>query len=229
MEGHAMQCVERYLELACKDINGLKPVSTPCLDDHNFTDAEFESKGELASVCSKIVLKCLWLARLCRPSILWAVSHLARNVTKWNQACDKRLARLIAWIYHTRDYQQLSYVGDQLQDCFLAYYADASFADDLQNSKSTSGGMLFVVGPNTCCPVGWICKQQGAVSHSSSEAEIISLDMGVRMLGIPSLLLWDIIVEVFAYDTSKLPRTQSKDLNTQIKESKDSLNTYLSN
>ena len=33
-------------------------------------------------------------------------------------------------------------------------------------------------------PDNMFCKKQGAVSHSSSEAEIISLDAGVRMEGL---------------------------------------------
>ena len=32
-----------------------------------------------------------------------------------------------------------------------------------------------------------MCKKQTSVSHSSTEAEIISLDAGLRMDGIPSL------------------------------------------
>ena len=45
--------------------------------------------------CSQIVLKCPYLARIGRPDILWSVNKLARTVTKWTRACDKRLARLI--------------------------------------------------------------------------------------------------------------------------------------
>ena len=42
----------------------------------------------------------------------------------------------------------------------------------------------------------WMCKKQTAVSHSSTESEIISLDAGLRMGGIPALHLWDLIVAV---------------------------------
>ena len=45
-------------------------------------------------VCSEFVLKCLYLARIGRPEILWSVNRLARSITKWTKACDKRLARL---------------------------------------------------------------------------------------------------------------------------------------
>ena len=42
-----------------------------------------------------------------------------------------------------------------------------------------------------------MCKKQTSVSHSSTEAEIISLDAGLRMDGIPALDLWDLVTEVF--------------------------------
>ena len=42
-----------------------------------------------------------------------------------------------------------------------------------------------------------MCKKQTSVSHSSTEAEIISLDAGLHMDGIPALTLWDLVIEVF--------------------------------
>ena len=39
-----------------------------------------------------------------------------------------------------------------------------------------------------------MCKKQTAVSHSSTESEIISLDTGLRLDGLPAL---DLIVSVF--------------------------------
>ena len=41
-----------------------------------------------------------------------------------------------------------------------------------------------------------MCKKQTAVSHSSTESEIISLDPGLRLDGLPALELWDLIVSV---------------------------------
>ena len=41
-----------------------------------------------------------------------------------------------------------------------------------------------------------MCKKQTAVSHSSTESEIISLDTGLRLDGLPALELWDLIVPV---------------------------------
>ena len=107
MEGHAKKCVERYCELANKTTQQLYEVSTPCIDDHHLKEEEMKSVGELSQVCSQIVLKCLYLARIGRPDILWSVNKLARSTTKWTRACDKRLNRLISYIHHTCEFKQL--------------------------------------------------------------------------------------------------------------------------
>ena len=41
-----------------------------------------------------------------------------------------------------------------------------------------------------------MCKKQTAVSHSSTESEIISLDTGLRLDGLPALEQWDLVVSV---------------------------------
>ena len=61
---------------------------------------ELKSGGELSEVCSQIVLKCLYFARIGRPDIPRSVNKLARSITKWTKACDKRLNRLISYIHH---------------------------------------------------------------------------------------------------------------------------------
>ena len=82
------------------------------------------------------------------------------------------------------------------KQCRLGLFQDSDFAGDLEDSKSTSGGTLCLFGSNTFVPIRWMCKKQTAVSHSSTESEIISLDAGLRLDGIPALDLWDLIVSV---------------------------------
>ena len=79
MVGHAKKCVERYCELENKTTQQLYKVSTPCIDDHHFKEEEMKSVGELSQVCSQIVLKSLYLARIGRPDILWSVHDRLRN------------------------------------------------------------------------------------------------------------------------------------------------------
>ena len=208
MEGHAKKCVERYCELANRTTQQLHKVSTPCIDDHHFKEEEMKSVGELSQVCSHIVLKCLYLARIGRPDILWSVNKFARSITKWTKACDKRLNRLITYIHHTCEYKQYCHVGNPAKQCRLGLFQDSDFAGDLEDSKSTSGGTLCVFGSNTFLPISWMCKKQTSVSHSSTESEIISLDARLRLDGIPTLDSWDLIVSVLGNTTQNHDRTE---------------------
>ena len=191
MAGHAKKCVERYCELANKTTQQLDKVSSPCIDDHHFKEEEMKSVGELSHVCSQIVLKCLYLARIGRPDILCSVNKLARSITKWTKACDKRLNRLISYIHYTTEYRQHCHVGNTAKQCRLGLFQDSDFAGDLEDSKSTSGRIFCVFGSRTFVPISWMCKNRTSVSHSSTESEIISLDAGLRMDGTPALDLWD--------------------------------------
>ena len=194
MEGHAKKCVERYCELANQTTQQLYNVSTPCLDDHHFKEEELKSVGELSKVCSQI-LKFLYLARIGRPDILSSVNKLARSITEWTKACDKRLNRLISYIHHTCEYRQYCHVGNTAKQCRLGLLQDSDFAGYLEDSKSTSGGTLCIFESHTFVPIRWMCKKQTSLSHSSTESEIISLDAGLRMDGIPRLTcgIWSLL------------------------------------
>ena len=111
------------------------------------------------------------------PGILWSVIKLARAVTKWTQACDRRLARLISYIHHTSDFRQCCHVDNTAQHCRLGSFQDSDFAGDLEDS---SGGVLCIFGSRTFVPISWRCKKRTSVSHSFTESEIISLDAGLR-------------------------------------------------
>ena len=155
---------------------------------YHFKEEELESVGELSQVCSQIVLKCVYLVRIGRADIRWSVNKLARSITKWTKACDKRLNRLISHIHHTCEYEQYCYVGNTAKKCRLGLFQDSDFAGDLEDSKSTSGRTLCVLGNHTFVPISWMCKKQTSVSHSSAESEIISialdfLDLIISVLG----------------------------------------------
>ena len=137
--------------------------------------------GELSNVCCQIVLKCWNLARIRRPDIPWSVNKLARSITKWTKACDKRLSRLISYIHHTCEYKQYC------QTMQTGLFQDSDSAGDLEDSKYTSSGTWCIFGSHTFVPISWMCKKQTSVSHSSTESEINSLDAGLRLDGIWSL------------------------------------------
>ena len=170
MAGHAKKCVERYRELANKTTQQLYKVSTPCIDDHHFKEEETKSVGELSNTCSQIVVKCFFLARIGRPDILWSVNKLARSITKWTKACDKRV--------NTNNIVMLEILLCNADwDCYrtLTLREILKIQNPLQEEHCT------------------------AVAHSSTESEIISLDTGLRLDGLPALELWDLIVSVLGH------------------------------
>ena len=106
-----------------------------------------------------------------------------------------RLARLISYIHHTSEFKQSCHVGNTAKQCRLGLFQDSDFARYLEDSKSTSGGLLCIFGSQTSVSINWMCKKRTSVSHSSTEAELISLDADLRMDGIPALDLWDLVKE----------------------------------
>ena len=96
--------------------------------------------------------------------------------------------------------------GNTAQQCRLGLFQDSDFAGDLEVYKSTSRGILCIFGSHTFVPISWMCKKQTSVSHSSTESEIISLDAGFCMDGIPALTLWDLVIEVFHSVPNRIDR-----------------------
>ena len=158
MEGHAKKCVDRNCELANKTTQQFFEVATSCMDDHHFKEEEIGSVGELSTVCSHIVLKYLYSARIGRPGILWSVDKLARAVTKWTKACDKLLARLISYIHHTCKYRQYCYVEAPAQQCILGLFQVSDFAGDIEDCVDMECTMTGTpVTPNPKCLVSGPC------------------------------------------------------------------------
>ena len=141
MEGHAQKMRRAILRTGKQESGAaLQKVSSPCLDDHQFKLEELESVGELSEVCSQNCLKkaCTW-HELEDLTCCGRFTSLQGQSPKWTQACDRRLARLISFIHHTKECQQCCHVGNTAQHCRLGLFQDSDFAGDLEDSKSTSG------------------------------------------------------------------------------------------
>ena len=134
------------------------------------------------------------------------MNKLARAVTKWTSACDKRSARLISYIHHPSEFRQYCFVVNTAQPCRIGLFQDSDFAGDLEDSKPTSGGPLCFFGSQTFISTSWMCKKQTLVIHSSTEAELTSLDAGLHIDGIPALDLFG-----FGYRSLSLWRRPMKE------------------
>ena len=97
MEQFIVQRVETYLTAASITRDSLKYAATPFLDEDRFVEAgSAVNTGALQPIASSVLMKVLHGARMARFDLLKAVTNLAKNVTKWNENCDKRLHILYA-------------------------------------------------------------------------------------------------------------------------------------
>ena len=135
MEGHAPKCVERYFELANEKV-GLYKVSSPCLDDHQFT---------------QIVLTGLHL----RPDILSG---------QWTNLLDQspngqELATNVwqDWFptYHANDYRQYCHVGQRGSALSTGFNSRLRLCWRHWGFKINFGeGLVYLGKPNICPWVG---------------------------------------------------------------------------
>merc|ERR1712004_273133 len=73
-------------------------------------------------------------------------------------------------------------------------FADADFAGCTDTQRSTSGLHLAIRGPNSCFPIAGVSKRQTCVSHSTPEAEMVSMNHALRHCGLPCLDLWHVLL-----------------------------------
>ena len=169
-------------------------------------EEENGSVGELSTVCSQIVLKCLSLARIGRPDILWSVNKLSRAVTNWTKACDKRLARfdLLSYITHVNTGNVVLWEtqhNNADQDCFKTLVQETLKTRSQQQEELCA----FLEAIRVFQSVG--CARNKLQFRTVQQNPKSSLDAGLRMDGISALDLWDLVIEAFHSSTNQTNKT----------------------
>ena len=74
-------------------------------------------------------------------------------------------------------------------------YPDADLAGDAETARSTSGMWLEIEdGHGHSFPVEWSSKLQTVVSHSTPEAELVSMSRSMREFALPVQGMWTQLV-----------------------------------
>ena len=113
----------------------------------------------------------------------------------WSRAQDKKLFRLICYLDTSAHYRLIGRVCDPAHLLKLLLFVDADFAGESDSSKSTSGGLLVLVGPNTWFPIAAVHRTQTATSRSSTESEVVSFAESFFSEAIPALDLLELVLE----------------------------------
>lgn len=115
----------------------------------------------------KIIGKLLYLSNRTRPDIAAPVSALARYQDNASEEHWKAAKQIMRYLRGTINLGiHFNYRGDNI----LHGYADADFAGDTDDRKSTSGIIFMLNGG----PIHWKSKKQSSVSLSTTESEFIS-------------------------------------------------------
>ena len=217
MKQFLQQCLDRYVELAGPNIT-FKKVATPFHDDKiaRPVGTESEKRGELQPIASRILMKVLFAARMARYDLLRATQGLASRVTKWSSECDKGLHRLMCYIHSTLDKTMVGFVGDAPDQCKVWLFADSDHAGE-HDSRSTSGCVLALVGPNTYYPLTAFSKKQTSTAMSSTEAEVTAANLAMRAVGLPSSCLWSVIRNAGGDDQHNANSTLHRGVETSAK------------
>ena len=111
----------------------------------------------------------LFIARISRPDILYAVNILNRFCSCYTVLHWKYLLRIVVYLYHTSDLS-LTYTANPNARPLLGY-CDSSHGDDKQDGTSTCGYLIYFFGNLSA----WAVAKQVDVSLSTSEAEYKTL------------------------------------------------------
>ncbi len=121
MEDFILQSCEAYTNLTGQN---LKEAASPYFADGNLCETDWLTKGQLEGSASKILMKLVWLARLSRPDLMKGISDLTRRVTCWCRADDKRLYRLVCYLWPTRTHKLFGRIADPIGDLKLVLYTE---------------------------------------------------------------------------------------------------------
>ena len=154
-----------------------KPVGTPIETSAKFAIAKGTDQNVDPTIFRQIVGSLMYLMVATRPDIAAAVSIISQfsaNPSDQHLQGAKRILRYLRGTAKLR--LSLGPNVDDQKPLQLVGYSDASWGDDINTRKSTSG-YVFYLGKG---PISWISKKQSAVALSSTEAEYMAVTQATK-------------------------------------------------
>ncbi len=163
---HIQEILKRW---GLSDCNPCSLPISPGIQMHKDQDHKLDSNSDYRSIVGSL----LYLSTTSRPDISTAVSIASRYLEKPASSHLKLVKGILRYLRGTIG-TSITYSGEG--ELTLECYADASYASDQDDRKSTSG-YLFLLGG---APISWLSKKQTTVALSTLEAEYIALCLATQ-------------------------------------------------
>ena len=171
-EEHISVDMTAYIEKCTEGKVFDRPATSPAREDLFDEPEESAPLGEEDRVSfHSNVAQLLYLCKRTRTESLCAVSHLSSRVSKSTEDDDKKLCRVLNYLYHTKDRKMRLKKGSSVD---MEAFIDASFGSHA-DGRSRSGIALTMCGGIVGA---WSAKQK-LNTKSSTEAEIVGLSDGL--------------------------------------------------
>ncbi|MFN0318528.1 MAG: reverse transcriptase domain-containing protein [Burkholderiales bacterium] len=160
-------------------MSNAKPAPTPFASGTELTKDQCPSTGEDRAAMRDIpysvaVGSLMHLVSGTRPDIAFQVSQLARFMTNPGRAHWEAAKHLLRYLKGTRE---LGITFTRTKPTLTLHgYVDASWANDADERKSTTGYVMFMANG----PVSWKSRRQKITAASTAEAEYIAASEATR-------------------------------------------------
>ena len=170
-------CQDSYIESIATRFNLVcaGPPAVPIGTQHLVPNADMADQATIHLYQRKIG-SILYPAIISRPDIALTTAKLSNFLT--NPSPDHMAAanRCIQYLYGSRHLAILFDGLNNTEEKAFRAYTDSSFADDVQDRKSTQGYLLTLFGG----PIAWKSGKQLTVTTSSTEAELLALSTAAK-------------------------------------------------
>ena len=192
------------------NIKEMRKRKTPCTGDNTISE---NNKPFNKTIYKSAIGSLIYLSKCTRPDIAFSVNKAARKSEKPTISDWNKITNIFRYINSTKDYK-IVYDG---QGEIIAY-TDADFGGDLNDRKSTSGGIILMGNS----PICWISKKQTCVATSTAEAEYISTSENIKKILwirniLKELINYNKTITIFTDNLASKITIENGEINTKLK------------
>ena len=162
MEQYFRSAIDDYLNLSGTTLSKVASPFAPRVDGEALARLTSEA-GEMAEHAAHCVMKLMYGARMALPYLCVIISRLSSQISRWTKDSDRRLHRVYCYLDHSLDVKLRGSLSTaDIDSLKLVAWPDADLNGDAQDTKSTSGYYLELIGNHgRGMPLAWGGQETG--------------------------------------------------------------------